>query len=276
MTHKGLAVLARIGAVLLALAGVLGTFARADDGLPPPIGGESSVPRGLFLSANIGVILTADRAAIGVVPGDPEWIDRYLHASATFLNWVDETLEGSFTGVGKPSGFELGPPATVGLALGLAFRPGWECELGVASYSGEARAVAPVGIETDAGPIALRGEIKTSLRGLVADAMMRKRWRIGSNVPQVGAGIRMHRLSPQDCRIAIESIQVYVAPPGAHSEFSPIVEIGFGRAIGEKFMLGLAGEFSGRSLPEESGAESWVLEPEIRIWGCFKLAPDRR
>lgn len=277
LTGKGRAGIVRCAAILLALVALLGGFAKADDDdLPPPRGGESTVPRGLFLGAGVEVVLTSDRAAIGVAPRGSDRIESYLRGSATFMRWVDETLEGSFVGMGKPSDFEMGPPVTVGMALGIAFIPGLEAEIGVASYRGEARAIVPIEIQTDAGATTLRGEITTTLQGLVVDATMRKRWRVGSLVPGVGAGVRMHRMAPRDSRVAVDSIRVYFAPPESHSEFSPIVEIGLGRAIGEKLVVGLSSELAGRSLPEVTGGESWVFEPGFRIWVRFKLAPDRR
>jgi hypothetical protein len=265
----------RTASVLFALVLLTGSQALAADDIPSPHGGESPLPRGLSLGAYFGWVLTDDRATVEIDGGGAETIEEIMRSSAEYEEWVEDVLGGPFEVVGEPQDFTLGPQFTFGLALGYSFLPRWEAQVGIASYRDEARATVPMVVETDGGTESLDGVLVTEVHGLIVDAIARKRWRTGVYIPQLGAGVRLHRLSPGDTWFGVESVSFFVNREGPRNDFSPMVELGLGRALGEKFSVGVASEIAGRSLPEEDGGESWVIEPEFRLWARFLLAPDR-
>jgi hypothetical protein len=118
----------------------------------------------------------------------------------------------------------------------------------------------------------MTGQLSTDVRGLLVDALVRKYWNLGSWSPQVGAGIRLHRSSPEDTWFEFGPLGILVEPADARTNLSPMGEIGLARSIGGKIRVGAAGVIAGRSLPSEAGVKSWVVEPEFRLWGSLLLA----
>ncbi len=258
--------------LVLMLTVLCGTHLSAFAQPPGSRGDASSPPGGSSLGLHVGILLPSDRAGIGIDGGGADRIDDYLRATPERVASIESALGGPFSVAGEPADFTFDPVVTFGVALGYEIRPGWAAQIGVASYRGKAGASFPLHVETDAGPRTMTGQLSTDVRGLLVDVLVRRHWNLGAYMPQIGAGVRLHRISPEDTWFEFGPLGVLVEPADARTNLSPMGEIGLARAIGGKIRVGVAGVIAGRSLPSEAGAKSWVVEPEFRLWGSLLLA----
>ncbi len=249
--------------ILLASQAVAQPAHRAD--------GASSPPKGLYLGVDLGVVLLDDRSGIGLDGGGPERIDAYMRAIPGRFEALSERLGGAFTIDGDAGGYAVDAAVTFGLAAGYQFRPGWLARVDIASYLAEVTAAFPLTVQTDQGPQQASGVVSTDVRGILADLSIRKQWRIRLYRPEIGAGIRLHRVSPEETLAEIAGIGFFVDRADAQNDFSPMAQVGLSRAFGERIRVGVEGIFAGRSLRETGGGERWALEPEIRLTGSFSL-----
>ncbi len=258
--------------LVLTITILCGTHAEGFAQPPGSRGDASSPPGGSSLGLHVGILIPSDRVGIGIDGGGSARIDDYLRATPERVASIESALGGPFTIAGEPAHFTFDPAVTFGIAVGYELHPGWAVQVGVASYLANAKSSIPLNVESDTGPRKVDGQLSTDVRGLLVDALVRRHWTLGAYVPHIGAGIRVHRISPEDTWFEVGSLGVLVRRADARTNLSPLGEIGLARAIGGKIRVGVSGMVAGRSLPSETGAKSWVVEPEIRLWGSFLLA----